>query len=233
MLPDLDEVRRHLLPWVEPLRARLPHITTDLNLSTSAAFGHRVCLGLVIRLHDAAGRSQVKIRIAAFFDVQGRVHWEVGFVDNARSLQRLRRNFVQARPVRHEPAMLRGLVDATCALAALRPAVVALDLTPAHFHVLPLCLAMGGKPVLDIDLRKWSAELQQAALFSLERLERAGTPLPHRLTWAELRAIKLRYVVAWLFTKGWMFDPASGQPLSWTPPRLLRFSDGSARGVIA
>lgn len=218
LLPTTCEVTEHILPFAQCMRERLPEVSTELNLSTPAASPDRPCLGLVIRLHPLGRPCQVKIRIAAFVHpVQG-LHWEVGYVDVSRSLQRFRTNHLGPALQTNSPSMLRAMVDATVRIASQRPCVQGLDLTPAHFHVLRLCLAVGGRPPTGFDVRLF----EQGILAATRHTLAARGNWPHQLDTAELSQVKPRYLAAWLFERGLMLEPQTGLPMTWHPPRLVR-----------
>jgi hypothetical protein len=217
VFPTEAEIRDELLPLADPLRQELPFHTTSVNLSSPASFPSRVSINVIIRLYSRAFRDIVKIRVGLFADEDGVPFWEVGYVDVRRSLQRFRRNFIDREPPATDYFLLQRLVDCVRRFIRRREVVRDLDLTPAYYHVLPLCVRLGGQPQGIFDRAAWNGRIVETYRHSLAQI----SELPEGITLEELEKVNRRYAISWFFEQGLMRDPDSNRPVRWTPPRLV------------
>lgn len=129
LLPSLDQCREKILsPAFMGMRTPTAAVSAGLVVSTPAASGGCISLGWAERRWLEDGKLAAKIRISAFFDLEGKLAWEFGVAGRA------------PPPMRS----LRAGVAAAARIAASHKAVI--DLTPSHAKAAWLSLRLGGRP---------------------------------------------------------------------------------------
>jgi hypothetical protein len=224
IFPAREEILDELLPLAEPLRAELPYQTSNLAFSAPVADRGSLSLNLIIRLYDPSRKVTVKIKIGSFVDCEDHLYWEVGFVDEKKSLQGIRRNFLSGDPSKRDYFLLARLVACTRRFIERRVNVRGLDLTPAYFHVVPLCRRLGGQAEPGFDWEGWNDRISRSFEYSLGQLPATVSGIGR----AELGTLKARYLVTWLFEQGLMLEPGTERQLPWDPPRL-RYPQSESR----
>lgn len=216
LVPRPEEFRDELLPIA--LRLSDEPLLASINLSTSrpVAFPDCPSLNIILRVYTPERALTAKIKVAIFRTPTGEVWYEVGYVDPRKSLQQFAANFLDQAPDPGRFEHLRDLVDCTKQFITRRPAVAGLDLSPAAFHVLPLCWKLGGRPRDGFDIRKTLTRFETALAHTL-------ATHPHDLPWpvARLAHVPERFLIAHLLERGLLFDPATDRPMVWSPPRLV------------
>ncbi len=216
IFPTREELHDELLPLAGPLRREFDQQTSNLAFSSPAGDREAVSLNLLIRLYDQSGKVRIKIKIGIFADQGNELYWEVGFVDVNKSLQNIQRNFLSGDPSKGDYFLLFRLVECTKRFLGRRVKVCGLDLTPAYYHVVPLCLRLGGRAEKGFDWGAWKDQISRS-------FEHSWRMLPERVWGIDkggLEALNRRYLISWLFEQGLMLEPGSEVPFPWNPPRL-------------
>lgn len=209
-LPSPAELQEELTPLLGKITNQFPHITTNLNVSQPTASPSLVSINVLVRLYDADRRQRIKIKLGSFEDAAGGLFWEVGFVYLNKSIQQPLRKLLEQGDI-GDYFLLRDLVDCTKRFISRRESVVGLDITPAYYHVAPLCMRMGGVPADRETLNAHIEEIREASRRYFNRCERSELlESPHQR----------RLVTSWLLENGHL-RTIDGEPISWHPPRFI------------
>lgn len=216
IFPTRKEITTELVPLLAKMRMEYPLLSMGLSISNPVCLPHRASLNLVIRLANEQNNVGIKIKIAVFQDDKGEIFYEVGYVDVSKSVRNLKRNFIDQQPVRRDYFLLQSLVTCTKKIIARRKKIKGLDLTPAYYHVLPLCLRLGGLPANLVDFEKWNKNLDLIINHSIWKFNEADPG-----TSSALATVPRRVLATWLFENKWVTDPLTGSVVCWNPPRLV------------
>lgn len=216
IFPTRKEITTELVPLLAKMRMEYPLLTMGLSISNPVCLPHRASLNIVIRLANEQNNIGVKIKISVFQDDKGEIFYEVGYVDVSKSIHHLKRNFVDQQPVRRDYFLLQSLVDCTKKMIARRKKITGLDLTPAYYHVLPLCLRLGGFPADFAEFEEWKKNLELIIDHSIRKFKEADPA-----TSSTLATVPRRVLATWLFENKLVTDPLTGLIVNWRPPRLV------------
>jgi len=169
LLPSTLELNDFLLTPIIDLQNSYPYSQISLSLSSPVAFPDKPSINIVKRYFDNDLRLKLKIKLGVFIDDQGKLFWETGFIFPEKSIQQLCKNIsIENAPMLISSSELKKIVGNIFELLKEKKVISGIDLTPAHYHILPFSIRLGGKLINSKQYNEYKQNLLESIDYTLQ-----------------------------------------------------------------
>lgn len=222
-LPANHEYNDYILTPINNLQNSYPYSQISLSLSSPVAFPDKPSINIVKRYFDYNLRLKLKIKLGIFFDDEGKLFWETGFIFPEKSIQQMCANISNKNDLMLvTSSMLKKTVDKIYEVLKKKKIISGIDLTPAHYHILPFSIRLGGKLIDSEEYNEYKHNLLESIEYSL-RNKMFNYDKIYQLAKSQyLSKKKLDTVtISMMLHKKMLFKKYSSEIFYWVPPRVI------------
>ena len=223
LLPLTLELNDFLLTPIIDLQNSYPYSQISLSLSSPVAFPDKPSINIVKRYFDNDLRLKLKIKLGVFIDDQGKLFWETGFIFPEKTIQQLCKNISNENaPMLIGSSELKKIVDNIFELLKKKKIISGIDLTPAHYHILPFSIRLGGKLINSKQYNEYKQNLLESIEYTLQN-EFVNYDKIYQLAKSQyLTKNKLDTItISMMFHQKLLFKKYSSEIFYWIPPRVI------------
>lgn len=223
LLPSNNEFNNFILSPIINFQNSYPFSQMSLSLSSPVAFPEKPSINILKRYFDCDGKLRLKLKLGIFYDDKGKLFWETGFVFPDKSIRQLCKNFCsEYSQMMISGTVLKRIVDNIFEILLQKEDICGIDLTPAHYHILPFSIRLGGK-LLDPDsFNKYKLKLFESIDYTFQGELNCKNDLYEYARSQFLLKKKLdTLTVSMLLYKAQLFKKDSSEIFYWVPPRVV------------
>jgi hypothetical protein len=222
-LPSDVEFNDYILTPIGDLEYSYPYSQISLSLSSPVAFPEKPSINIVKRYFDCDLELKLKLKLGIFLDDQGNLYWETGFIFPEKSIKQLCKNISDKNTqMLISSSTLKKIVDNIFEMVKQKKIISGIDLTPAHYHILPFSIRLGGK-LMDPDrYNKYKYNLFESIDYTMQDKLNCNDCIYQFAKSQYLANKKLDTItVSMMLYKKLIFKKDSKQIFCWIPPRVI------------
>lgn len=223
LLPSNNEYNDFILNPIGDLQNSYPFYQMSLSLSSPVAFPEKPSINIVKRYFDYSLKLGLKLKLGIFYDDKGKLFWETGFIFPDKSIQRLCKNIHTASAqMMISATVLKRIVDNIFEILLRKKDISGIDLTPAHYHILPFSIRLGGKLKDPAKYNEYKCKLFESIDYTFQETLNSKDDMYEDARSQYFSTKKLdTLTVSMLLYKKQIIKKDSRETFCWVPPRVI------------
>lgn len=223
LLPSSNEFNNFILSPISNFQNSYHLSQMSLSLSSSVAFPEKPSINILKRYFDCDLKLRLKLKLGIFYDDKGKLFWETGFIFPDKSIQELCKNICSENSqMMISVTILKKIVDNIFKILLQKEDICGIDLTPAHYHILPFSIRLGGKLLDPDNFNEYKLKLFESIDYTFQEELHFKNDLYEYARSQYLLKKKLdTLTVSMLLYKTQLFKKDSREIFYWVPPRVV------------